>query len=95
MNKFQRAGQGVYGAIENALDDLRHTWERFAYGRKVTGEVDMFTPTYEHTADPHQETREAFERVYGKRDTPEQGQEREREREGRAREPEQEREIER
>jgi len=77
MNKFQRAGQGVYGAIENALDDLRHTWERFAYGRKITGEVDMFSPAYEHTADPHQGTREAFERVYGRKDAPEQGRERE------------------
>lgn len=80
MNKFQRAGQGVYGAIENALDDVRHAWERFAYGRKVTGEVDMFTPTYEqsgHPADPHQGTREAFERVYGRKDAAEYSQERE------------------
>lgn len=42
MNKFQRAGAGIYGAIENALDDLRHNWERLWFDRKVTGEVNMF-----------------------------------------------------
>jgi hypothetical protein len=42
MNKWQRAGAGIYGAIENALDDLRHNWEKLWFDRKVTGEVNMF-----------------------------------------------------
>jgi hypothetical protein len=42
MNKFQRAGAGIYGAIENALDDLRHNWEKLWFDRKVTGEVNVF-----------------------------------------------------
>jgi hypothetical protein len=41
MNKSQRAG--IYGAIENTLDDLRHTWERLWFGNEVTGEVNVFT----------------------------------------------------
>jgi hypothetical protein len=32
---------GTYGAIENALDDVRHTWEQSVYGREVTGEVSI------------------------------------------------------
>jgi hypothetical protein len=44
MNRFQRVSAGVQGSIENTLDDLRHTWEKFAYGEKVTGDVNMFPP---------------------------------------------------
>lgn len=65
MNKFQRAGAGIYGAIENTLDDLRHTWERVMYGREVTGDVNMFP--HIHNEPEHQQERAAsFERLYGK-----------------------------
>lgn len=52
MNKFQRAQAGIYGSIENALDDIRNTFERVVYDRKVTGEVSMFVPeaVMEHAA---------------------------------------------
>lgn len=69
MNKFQRAGAGIYGAIENALDDLRHTWERLWFDRKVTGEVNMF-PHLSQQPD----TAEVFEKYFGKgQEPPEHG----------------------
>jgi len=42
MNRFERASAGIKGSIENTLDDLRHNWEKFVYGEKITGEVNMF-----------------------------------------------------
>jgi hypothetical protein len=90
MNKWQRSGAGIYGAIENALDDLRHTWERFAYGRKITGEVDMF-PSPERQ-EPRLSTAEMFDRLYGR--TPERGEDG-RESQTQQREEGQEREIDR
>lgn len=65
MNKFQRASAGIYGAIENTLDDLRHTWERVMYGREITDDVNMFP--HVHKADEHQlERASAFEKCFGR-----------------------------
>lgn len=65
MNKFQRAGAGIYGAIENTLDDLRHTWERVMYGREITGDVNMF-PHIHNEPEPQPDRESSFERLYGK-----------------------------
>jgi len=70
MRKNER--QGIMGAIEYALDDLRHTWERLWFDRKVTGEVDMFVNPNAQSQEPHQtqpSTAEMFERMY--QDNPE------------------------
>lgn len=57
---------GWRGAIENGLDDLRHTWERLWFGRKVTGEAHVF---------PEHETSSAlFDRLYGKGNQPDHSQ---------------------
>lgn len=63
MHKYQRHGS-IAGAIENALDDLRHTWERLWFDRKVTGEVDMFkaNPAQAHS------TAEMFDQMYGRKE---------------------------
>lgn len=42
MNRFQRPSAGWKGSAENALDDIRHTYERSVWGRKTTGDVNMF-----------------------------------------------------
>ena len=65
MNKFQRAGAGIYGAIENALDDLRHTWENLWFGKGITGEVNMFQPQGQE-----QTTAELFDTLYSPSNEP-------------------------
>lgn len=90
MNKFQRAGSGFAGALEHVLDDLRHTWERFVYGRKVTGDVDMFPPPARQGAEAAPDTAALFDKLYGRtaeRDgeqAPERGQGQERDAPGEA-----------
>ena len=66
MNKWQRAGAGAYGAIEHALDDLRHTWERLWFDRKITGEVDMFKIPEREQEQPQPSTAELFDRLFGR-----------------------------
>jgi hypothetical protein len=61
MNKWQRAGAGVYGAIENALDDLRHNWERLWFDRKITGEVNVFPSIHQE-----QNTGEVFDKYFAR-----------------------------
>jgi hypothetical protein len=65
MNKFQRAGAGIYGAIENALDDLRHTWEKSWFGNEITGDVNMFQPQGQE-----QTTAELFDQLYSSSNEP-------------------------
>lgn len=65
MNKWQRASAGIYGAIENALDDLRHNWERLWFDRKITGEVNMFP-----SVSQEQSTGEVFDKYYGQSPEP-------------------------
>ena len=42
MNKFQRATAGLKGGIKEGVDDIRHEYERAVWGRKTTGEVNIF-----------------------------------------------------
>jgi len=70
MNKFQRPAAGIYGAIENALDDLRHTWEKAWFGNEITGDVNMFQAQgQDHT------TAELFDTLYSpSHEPPDHGQ---------------------
>ena len=63
MHKNER--HGITGAIENTLDDLRHTWERLWFDRKVTGEVDMFVKSEPETPQILS-TAELFDKFYGR-----------------------------
>ncbi len=51
MNKFQRAIADLKGGIEGGVDDIRHEYERAVWGRKTTGEVNIF-PTDSPEAQP-------------------------------------------
>lgn len=49
---------GFWRGYANVNDDLRHTWEQVAYGRKTTGDLTanevpgMVTPTAQEAAQP-------------------------------------------
>lgn len=91
MNKWQRAGAGIYGAIENALDDLRHNWEKLWFDRKVTGEVNMFPHINQQQSQEQakdiKDIKEILEKHFGKGQEPPEH--------GRGREPEQGQDIDR
>lgn len=75
----QNRPYGWRDSVENALDDLRHTWERLWFGRKVTGDIEQMFP--DPALREPETAAQAFDRLYGKDPRPEPGQAQERGRE--------------
>lgn len=42
MNRNERIKAGLAGSIENAVDDVRHTYERVMWGDAKTNDVHIF-----------------------------------------------------
>lgn len=63
MNRHQRATAGIKGSIENAADDIRHEYERAVYGRKTTGDINMFpAENGQEQAEPEQDNSAGIEK---------------------------------